>query len=265
MVSEDTLNIAKNKFKSRFEIFWNTFIGEVDKAEQNYAQEIFGFDTDIKSGVISVETLPGEVIRFEQVPYRVEDNSEVLDVCVQFKERVKPIEGDSDRLEIQESKVSVNYLNTTSGQRSGEVELETGLRFEFDPDPQDHHPVFHVHYDRRCIDSEVLTEEYGLNPDNDHIPSRGYPRVPSAPMDVLSVIQLVMHDHIPSEMSDDGWPASLSDRLEDFPTFPSKSFKPGPQEGNPMVSDWWYVHQSIDDDGNRHRRIPLSRIPEETE
>jgi hypothetical protein len=262
MVSENTLNIAKNNFQSRFKNFWNNFVGEVDKAEQNYAQEIFDFGTDTESGVISVQTLPEEVIRFEQVPYRVDDSSEVLDVCVQFKERVKPIEGNTDCLEIQESKVSVNYLNTTTGQRSGEVELETGLRFEFDSDPQDHHPVFHVHYDRRCINSEVLTGRYGINPNDDDIPNRGYPRIPSAPMDVLSVIQLIMHDHIPSEISNDGWPSSLSNLLEDFPTFPSHSFEPSPQGGNPMVSDWWYMHQSIDSKDNTHREIPSSRIPD---
>ena len=261
MVSEDVLRRGKARLRKNFTQVWNVFVGEVDKAAQNFADSTFEYDLDLDEEVIEVATQEGKAIQFEQVPHRVGDKSTVVDVCVQFKQRVAPINEEHDNLEIQESKVNLTYLDTTEAKTGDGVKLLRGLRFEFDQQPQEHHPVFHVHYDRRCIDSQVLIDEYEIDPSDDQLSNPDYPRVPSAPMDLFSVIQLVLQDHAPDEINDDGWPSGIGNQFDGFPRFPSSLFSLSPQGGSPMVSDWWYLHQSVDDDGNHRRSIPLSRIP----
>jgi len=261
MVSEDVLRRGKARLENNFQQVWNVFVGQVDKAAQNFADSTFEFDIDSDEEIIELATQNGKAIQFEQVPHRIEDKSTVVDICVQFQQRVVPINDEPENLEIQKSKIALTYLDTTEARTGDGVKLLRGLRFEFDQQPQEHHPVFHVHYDRRCIDSQVLIDEYEIDPSDDQLPNPDYPRVPSAPMDLFSVIQLVLQDHTPDEVDDNGWPSGIGNHLEGFPRFPSDLFSPSPQEGSPMVSDWWYLHQSVDDDGNRRRTVPPARIP----
>lgn len=261
MVDETTLDRIRNKFKIQFERFWDTLSGQVGSIPNRNAENIFTIEYDTGSETISLETEDGVAVQFQQVPNRIENHSRVVDVCIQVKQTFGIANEDTQQLEILKSQVSVTYLDTTEDRRGEDVEVQRGLRFEFDYPPQKNHPVFHAHYDSRCLDSGFLSSEYDTTLNDDDRANLDYPRIPSAPMDFLSVVQLILHDHIPSEMTDEGWPRGVPNLIEGFPQFPESAFQVGTGSDGSMVSDWWYVHQSVDGDDTPSRRIPDARLP----
>lgn len=261
MVDEPTLARIRNRFRVKFERFWNTFIGEIGHVPNRNADDLFSIEYDTESETISLETEDGVAVQFQQVPNRSDNHSRVVDVCIQVKQTFGIADVDEYQLEILKSQVSVSYLDTTDDRRGENVDVQRGLRFEFDHPPQENHPVFHAHYDIRCLDSGFLASEYDTTLHEHEGTNLDYPRIPSAPMDFLSVIQLILHDHIPDEMTDEGWPSGIAGLIEEFPQFPRSALDLGSGSGGLMVSDWWYVHQSVDGDNIPSRRIPDARIP----
>jgi len=261
MVDESTLKHIRNQFKIQFRRFWNTFKGSIGSVSDRTAEDIFKFEVDPESETISLETQDGVAVQFQQIPNSSDNQSRVVDVCVQVKQTFGVADVDAHQLEILKSQVSVNYLDTTDARRGEDVDVQCGLRFEFDHPPQENHPVFHAHYDVRCLDSGFLANEYETTLNDNERPNLDYPRIPSAPMDFLSVIQLILHDHTPDEMTDEGWPRGIPDLIDGFPQFPTSALDIGAGSGGMMVSDWWYVHQSVDSDNVPSRRIPDTRLP----
>jgi hypothetical protein len=261
MVEESTLKQIRNRFRIKFERFWNTFSGEIGHVPNRNAENIFSIECDVESETISLETEDGVAVQFQQVPNRSDNHSRVVDVCIQVKQTFGIANVESNQLEILKSQVSVSYLDTTDTRRGEDVDIQRGLRFEFDHPPQENHPVFHAHYDVRCLDSGFLASEYDTTLSGDERANLDYPRIPSAPMDFLSVIQLILHDHIPDEMTDEGWPRGVPTLIEEFPQFPMSALDLGTGSNGLLVSDWWYVHQSVDSDNTPSRRIPDARLP----
>lgn len=261
MVDESTLEQIRNQFKVQFKRFWDTFKGEIGYVSDRDYDDIFKFDYDPQSETISLDTQEGMAVQFEQVPISSKNQSRVVDVCIQVGQTFGIADDGAQKLEILKSQVSVSYLDTTDVRRGEGVDVQRGLRFEFDHPPQENHPVFHAHYDVRCLDSGFLASEYETTLSDDERANLDYPRIPSAPMDFLSVIQLILHDHLPDEMTDEGWPNGIPGLIEDFPKFPTSALDIGSESGGLMVSDWWYVHQSVDSENTPSRRIPDSRRP----
>lgn len=213
---------------------------------------------DGENELIHIETEDSEAVVFNQIPSRPDQSFDVVDICIQFGLKVAAREIDGVKhFEIQKSKTNILYIDTSEGRRYGEI--ESGFRFEFSTLPQADHPVFHTHYDTACISSEFLNDEYELDLTTQY--SREYPRVPSAPMDITSVILLVLHDHQPSILNrEEGWPPSTTSTLEKIPKFPATVFDPEPQGGKGMICDWWYRHQSPQNEGVFIRKVPDCRL-----
>lgn len=202
-------------------------------------------------------------LRFRGLPYRPGDSSRVVDAWLQFNEIVRGVEldgRDRPKYEIVESATRLQYIvedRAEDGERIGLA--RQGVRFEFKETPDTNHPVFHAHFDPVCVASGATQDFYRVEEPEFLVPS--YPRIPSAPIDVIGATYMLIHDHVPEILEDkEGWPSDTHTAIRKLPQFPESCFNPDPQDGNGMVCDWWYLHATSDEDGIPQRRVLLREL-----
>jgi hypothetical protein len=226
---------------------YNSFINELPnilgKGKLKYPDKTV--DMRFEDGELEIYCPPGDVLRFKEVPYGGDDSDEELHICAQFEQTVRGVDvGGEVRYELSKSTVRTTYLRLLSDRDEDtgkyDAEIKQGLHFDFERDPDDNHPVFHVQYDPRSIETDILEKNYNLprlGRFDDSYPQS--PRVPTAPIDVGGAIHMILRQCLEDELN---WPGRLESDFAQLPTFPHDCFEPAPQDGNCLVPEWWYVH-----------------------
>lgn len=187
--------------------------------------------------------------KIKGVGFESGDQGGPIDIC--FKPDLTVIGAEVDgeeELFIAQSATPVAYLLI---QNPDEVDMEvapgkdpakviSAFHYDFELDPDPRHPLFHAQYEPSSIKIGPLERDYKiLNPDfvNDSFPN--HPRVPTAPLDFVGVLCMLVQEH---QNSDTQWPHGLTTPLEQIPKIPPWCFDPSPQSGTAMVPEWWYLH-----------------------
>lgn len=224
---------------------YKQFWGQLQNVSELSARGDFSeiFDVVIDDGCISIETQPS--MWFRDLPYRFGDSSKVVDVFLQIKQKIRIVEQNGDYIyEIKKSNVRIAHTKRVGDRADQQIQVEQGIRFDFDLETQENHPVFHAHYNPNCISGSIPSRFSAEIPDRSY---PEYPRIPSAPMDLPGAVFLIMNDHVPSVLDpSEGWPSEPKASLEALPEFPEECFSYHPQDGAKMLCDWWYVHGSND-------------------
>lgn len=199
-----------------------------------------------KDKSIEYGTKKGEAIKFDGLPYRPNDRSEILDIRLQFSMSIRVKKNDSNqRYCLWSSSTKTVYLQNSGGDKNDRKRFQ-GVKFDYELRPNDvgdtsgeggvNHPVFHAQYDPTCIDSDAF--DCTVSNDYEHRPT--YPRIPCAPMDFVSVVFMLLNDHRPDIIRDaGGWPDSISD--DHLPVFPSEAFTHLlPSDDETTTPESWY-------------------------
>lgn len=247
-----------NALESAFRDFWFQISGVPGSPARPFEGETIDVRR-VDEHHLSIRTAEPSSLWFRPLPYRPGNTSKVIDARIQFRETVRGIEENGDtRFEIIESVTSLQHVTRITEDGEKRVgEARQGIHFDFKEFPDEHHPVFHAHFDPGCI--KDTDDDYA---DEFRIPdfsAPDFPRIPSAPVDVAGATYMLLHDHKPDILEDDkGWPSQVHSAVQKLPRFPESCFQPIPQDGAGMFCDWWYVHATFDDDGVPKRRV-LSR------
>ncbi len=247
-----------NKLESAFNQFWFSICGIPGSPARAFDAGTVEVDR-VDNHHLDIRTANGgAALWFRSLPHRPGDNSQVIDARIKFKERVRAVETDGDfRFEIVESITKVQHIEREwddDGDRVGEA--RQGVHFDFEESPKDNHPVFHAQFDPACI--KGTETDYADRLEIPDFQAPDFPRIPSAPIDVVAATYILLHDHAPGILEEDmGWPSDTHSPLQKLPRFPEDCFHPEPQDGNGMVCDWWYLHATIDDGGIPERDILL--------
>lgn len=236
-----------------FRIF-NSFVNELPNilggGQFKYPEP--AVDMEIQDDKLAIYCPGHGILRFEDVPYKRGSSDENLHICVRFQQTIRGVDIDGEvKYEVIKSTARTTYLRILSEDGNDgryKAEIKHGMHYDFDRIPDDNHPIFHVQYDPRSIDIELLERHY-------HLPKQGRlddrypqsPRVPTAPIDVGGAVHMILRQCMSQDEFD--WPGKLENKLGELPTFPHDCFEPEPQDGESLVPEWWYVHCT---DGQTH-------------
>ena len=182
---------------------------------------------------------------------RLEKTRIDLDVAIKFTQQVGIKRGGEDEYsyEIIRSTIRVLYLEnyeTVNNIRRKDSnylgEVYKGFHFDMNGQNQNtvddyDHPMFHAHYDIRCISPEDLSRPFYK-----HIDKKEWidsPRIPTAPLDLTGVIFYILRDHLPDSVIK-GWPNDMSKIIKDLPRIPVGCLNNLIQQGVPFDSTHWY-------------------------
>lgn len=250
----------RGDLKRVFQEFWFQLVGISGSCARSVDQEAITVGQVDEHHLNVYTPKNSHALRFRGLPYRPDDSSRVVDAWLQFNEIVRGRELNGPNrptYEIVESATRIQYIvedRAEDGERIGRA--RQGVRFEFKEHPDANHPVFHAHFDPVCVESGATQDYYRVEEPEFIIPS--YPRIPSAPIDLVGATYMLLHDHVPEILEDDhGWPSDTHTAIQKLPNFPASCFSHDPQGGNGMFCDWWYLHATLNDDGFPQRRVLL--------
>lgn len=189
--------------------------------------------------------------KISELQYRLDRPDDLCDVCFQPELVICGREYNGDvRYEIAKSTTRVTYLRRQDDRQDDgrfPAEIKQGMHYDFESEPDNRHPIFHVQYDPTAINPGVFSAEYEItNADEITGEHPDFPRIPSPPMDFVGILYLIIKDHEQGENAT--WPNKVLEFLADLPAFPKWCFDPDPQAGSEMIPEWWYVHA----DGGPH-------------
>lgn len=240
LTSEDYRYIW-NSYKSLWGLFRNTTGIEVKGT---------GDDLDIshKDGEkVTVES--NGVLRIKGVDFEAGGSTGPIDICFKPDLVVIGVEYNGTRQPVIESSATaVSYLRIREAEDTGDgysdgrspAEVLSAFHYDFDMDPDDRHPVFHMQYEPSSIQIGTLNSEYDIQ-NECHVTSTvpNHPRVPTAPLDFAGVLYMLIQEHI--ESFDTAWPNGTINAVEKIPKIPAWCFEPNPLCGGAMLPEWWYL------------------------
>ncbi|MFC7096069.1 hypothetical protein [Halobaculum marinum] len=255
--------------KAKLTKAYATYLNNLAKETESDDSPSKNFTIDLADEhTITIETDEGTAVRLGPVPYRPQDESTKVEIYIQFAMTIgKRTKDGSENYLISKSSTEMVYLKLIETDGEEARERVQGLHFDFDLNgdqangddgEQDaNHPIFHAQYNPNCVDTSALKH---WDPAEHERSYPAFPRIPCPPFDVVSVGYMILNDHLPDTIIESrGWPSEEIIQ-EHIPRFPEESFEHG-FGGQKMVSESWYVHHCIRDDGtpildeNRHRPI----------
>lgn len=242
-MSEETVGLDGEDLcaiKRAYGSFWDMFQSSQGVKAEGDSDNI---QVKLDDGDVRVEV--SGYFKISELKYRRDRPDDLCDVCLQPELVICGREHNGDvRYEIAKSTTRVTYLRRQDGRQDDgrfPAEIKQGMRYEFELEPDNRHPIFHVHYDPTAIAPSVLSGEYEItNADEVTGDHPDFPRIPSPPMDFVGILYLIIKDHGQGE--DATWPNKVLEFLADLPPFPKWCFDPSPQAGSEMILEWWYVH-----------------------
>lgn len=233
------------KILQAYQSFWNMFQGSQGIKAEGSSDAI---EAERNNGKVYVDTQ--DYLKISNLRYRRDRPADILDICFQPELVVRGREANGEVLyEIEQSTTRVSYLRRV-GERISDgripAEIKQAMHYDFEADPDPGHPIFHVQYEPSSIDLNLFRQEYRIENAEEIVEeSPDFPRIPSAPMDFVGVLYLIINEH--EEVENSTWPSKVMEFLGDLPRFPKWCFDPIPQSGNEMIPEWWYVHASEND------------------
>lgn len=214
---------------------------------------------EIKGGFDKLEIKPpsnGEIIvespsfyKIKGVGFEAGNQGGPIDICFRPDFTIIGAELDGNReLFIKRSETPVTYLNIRDPAevdveiKPGEsaAEVISAFHYDFELNPDSRHPLFHAQYEPSSIKLGSLAQDYKiLNRDHVNASFPNHPRVPTAPLDFIGVLCMLVQEH---QNSDTQWPHGITTPLEKIPKIPPWCFDHSPQSGITMLPEWWYLH-----------------------
>ncbi|WP_276258145.1 hypothetical protein [Haloglomus litoreum] len=247
-----------DNLQTAFSTFIYQILSETESPQRFSFSDKFNLEFEDNTHII-FETGDSECLFIGPLSYRPGDSSESIEIYIQFglTVRAKDLE-DRRCYEVVKSATEVVYLRIKENEEGEEYrERAQGLHFDFDITP-DHeldgeyanHPVFHAQYNPNCVDTSAIDR---WDPETHNTSYPDYPRIPCAPFDFVSVIYMIMNDHLPKEVrKNKGWPQNVLH--EYLPRFPREPFELAPADNLRMTPEWWYLFPSRNEDGSPRLR-----------
>lgn len=172
--------------RARYQALWAAFQNVVQSGGAAATQSIV---SSYAKDRVTVETKKDRCLELLGVPAKARLHTSLVDIHVSFRQVVFV---DDDTTEIEKSNVKVTYLESATAGKPCRV-LET-WHFDYAPGARAH-PIYHV----QLTDDHLLdgpTERQYVTPHRSP-DLKEAPRVPSAPMDLPAVAELLVYDHYP--------------------------------------------------------------------
>lgn len=182
-----------------------------------------------QTGSLQIRTPRGRALSLRKLQmYPTGKKRDLCDAFIQFQHVVRRVARSlacPSGLEILSSNVRVSYVRSygdpdrTDPDGSGTRQVLNGFHFDMAYDPhrvfQAAHPIFHVQLDFGAVDKEAIG--YPCKETERSIRCE-FPRVPTPPMDLPSVVFLVLADHMGKNLT--GWPRSVEGAVKNLPRLP---------------------------------------------
>jgi hypothetical protein len=222
--------------------FWNS----IKTFTRGLAQQatMANLSATLENGTLDIET--NEPFRIQGVSARPALAGRVdYDVYLTLRQEVygNALQDGAVELRAAKSSIKLMYLearNKADTRRELEgmlAEARVHQGFHFDLSDAANHPIFHAQVDHGCIESAAIQRRYAVGAGRCDVP-----RIPTAPLDFVGVVYVLLHDHFPQAVSR-GWPAKIRQAASGLPLMPMTSFGDVLAAGAQMDCAWWYYHK----------------------